>query len=226
MPDTCVIPQEIQTPGSEVAKPGADVLAGDNGDARESDGTLGHLGKEAGSVEVVAEGGHSSVAVMTPPKESSTDNVAAPSPSSAAPKEKVGGGNTTECGETVRSNVEGGSRAPDAGQLPETRPDSQSSGSSKKLASTGERASVSSGLSPGTGAPKSKPATPCAEHRSQDTKTQPVVKSSQAGKDKQDSRQTASSSTSKVSVRVNALVSIWLSWAKFPFMTMVLLCCQ
>ncbi|XP_050764641.1 E3 ubiquitin-protein ligase RNF213 [Gymnogyps californianus] len=197
LPDTCVIPQEIQTLGSEVSKPGAVVLAGDSGDARESDGTLGHLGKEAGSVEAVAEGGHSSVAVMTPAKESSTDNVAAPSPSSAAPKEKVGGGNTTECGETVRSNVEGGSRAPDAGQLPETRPDSQSSGSSKKLASTGETASISSGLSPGTGAPKSKPAAPCAEHRSQDTKTQPVVKSSQAGKDKQDTRQTASGSTSK-----------------------------
>ncbi|XP_049669068.1 E3 ubiquitin-protein ligase RNF213 isoform X5 [Accipiter gentilis] len=198
MLDTCVIPQEIQTPGSEVAQAGADVLAGDSGGARESGGVLGHLGKEAGSLEVVAEGSHSSVDVMTPPKQSSTDNVAAPPPpSSAAPKEKVRGESTTVCGETVRHNVEGGSCSPGAGQLPETRPDSQSSGSSKKLASTGERGSVSSGLSPGTGAPKSKPATPRAEDGSQGAKTPPVVKSSQAGKDKQDARQEVSCLTSK-----------------------------
>lgn len=199
--DTCVIPQEIQTLGSEVAQAGADVLAGDSGGARESDGALGHLGKEAGSLEVVAEGSHGSVDVMTPPKQSSTDNVAAPPPpSSAAPKEKVRGESTTVCGETVRRNVEGGSCSPGAGQLPETRPDSQSSGSSKKLASTGERGSVSSGLSPGTGVPKSEPATPGAEDRSQGAKTPPVVKSSQAGKDKQDARQKVSCLTSKVSV--------------------------
>uniref|UniRef100_A0A663EII0 RING-type E3 ubiquitin transferase n=1 Tax=Aquila chrysaetos chrysaetos TaxID=223781 RepID=A0A663EII0_AQUCH len=185
--DTCVIPQEIQTLGSEVAQAGADVLAGDSGGACESDGALGHLGKEAGSLEAVAEGSHSSVDVMTPPKQSSTANVAAPPPpSSAAPEEKVGGESTTVCGETVRRNVEGGSCSPGAGQLPETRPDSQSSGSSKKLASTGERVSISSGLSPGTGAPKTKPATPRAEDRSQGAKTPPVVKSSQVGKDKQD----------------------------------------
>ncbi|XP_074900257.1 E3 ubiquitin-protein ligase RNF213 isoform X2 [Buteo buteo] len=196
--DTCVIPQEIQTLGSEVAQAGADVLAGDSGGARESDGALGHLGKEAGSLEVVAEGSHGSVDVMTPPKQSSTDNVAAPPPpSSAAPKEKVRGESTTVCGETVRRNVEGGSCSPGAGQLPETRPDSQSSGSSKKLASTGERGSVSSGLSPGTGVPKSEPATPGAEDRSQGAKTPPVVKSSQAGKDKQDARQKVSCLTSK-----------------------------
>ncbi|KAM9281709.1 E3 ubiquitin-protein ligase RNF213 isoform 3-T4 [Morus bassanus] len=172
LPDMCVIPQEIQTLGSEVAKPGADVFAGDGGGTCESDRALGHLGKEAGCLEVE-------------------------SPSSAAPKEKVGGGSTTGHGETVRSNVEGSSRAPDAGQLPETRSDSQSSGSSKKLASTRERASVSSRLSPGTGAPKSKPATPRAEHQSQDTKTPPVVKSSQAGKDKEDTSQKVSRATSK-----------------------------
>ncbi|XP_009327419.1 PREDICTED: eukaryotic translation initiation factor 3 subunit B-like, partial [Pygoscelis adeliae] len=173
LPDTRAIAQETQTPGSEVAKPGAALLAGDSGGTHESDRELGHLGKEAGSLEAVAEGSHSSVGVMTPPKQSSARNVAAPPPSSAAPKKKVEGGSTTECGEAVGSNVEGGSGGPDAGQLPEARPDSQSSGSSKKLASTGERASISSELSAGTGVPKSKPATPCAEHRSQDTQTPP-----------------------------------------------------
>ncbi|XP_068269102.1 E3 ubiquitin-protein ligase RNF213 [Nyctibius grandis] len=197
LPDTCVIPQEIQTPGSEAAKASADVLAGDSGGTQESDRALGPSGKEAGSLEAVAEGGHSSVDVMAPAERSSTDNVAAPSPSSAAPKEKVGGESTTECGETVRSNVEGGSRAPDAGQLPETGPVSPSSGSRKKPASTGERASVSSEVSPGTGAPKSKPASACAERGSQDPKTPAVVKSSQAGKDKEDPRQKASCSTSR-----------------------------
>ncbi|XP_074703437.1 E3 ubiquitin-protein ligase RNF213 isoform X1 [Strix aluco] len=190
-----VSPQEIQTLGSEVAEPGADVLAGDGGGARESGGALGRLGKEAGSLE--AEGSRSSVDVMAPPKQSSTDSVAAPAPSSAAPEEKVGGRSTTECGGTGRSNVEGGSRAPDTGQLPETKPASQSSGSHKKLASTGERTSVASGLSPGMGAPKSKAGAPCAEHGSQDTKTPPVVKSSQAGRVKQDAGQQVSSSTSR-----------------------------
>ncbi|KAK4812085.1 hypothetical protein QYF61_026917 [Mycteria americana] len=218
LPDTCVIPQEIQTPGSEIAKPSADLIAGDSGGAHESNRALGLLGKEAGSLEAVAEGSHSSVDVVTPPKQSSTENVAAPSPSSAAPKEKAGGGSTTGCGATVRSNVEGGSCAPNAGQVPETRPDSQSSGRSKKLASTGERASISSGLSPGTGAPKSKPATPCAEHRSQDTKTPPVVKSSQAGKGKEDTSQKVSCSTSKVSVRVNA-VGLLSNWALSVFLS-------
>lgn len=115
MPDTSAIAQEVQTPGSEVAKPGADLLAGDSGGTRESDRALGHLGREAGSLEAVAEGSHSSVDVMTPPKQSSARNVAAPSPSSAAPKKAAEGGSTTECGEAVRSNVEGGSRGPDAG---------------------------------------------------------------------------------------------------------------
>ncbi|XP_074967750.1 E3 ubiquitin-protein ligase RNF213 [Phalacrocorax aristotelis] len=172
LPDTCVIPQKIQTPGSEVAKPGADLVTGDSRGTREGNSALGLLGKEAGSLEVE-------------------------SPSSAAPKEKVGGGSTTGHGETVMSNVEGSSCAPDAGQLPETGSDSQSSGSSKKLGSTGERASVSSGFSPGKGAPKSKPAAPCAEHRSQDTKTPPVVKSSRAGKGKEDTTQKVSHVTSK-----------------------------
>ncbi|XP_054702200.1 E3 ubiquitin-protein ligase RNF213 isoform X2 [Grus americana] len=186
--------REIQTPGSEVAKPGDGVHAGDSGGTHGSNTVLGHLGKEAGSLEVVAEGSQSSVDVMSPPKQSSMDSVAAPSPSSAAPKEKVGGGSTTKCGETVRSDVEGGSCAPDAGQLPKTRPDSQSVGSSKKSASTGKTASISSGLSPG--APKSKPAA-SAELQSQDRKTPAVAKSLQAGKDEQDTRQKASCLTSK-----------------------------
>ncbi|KAM6403699.1 uncharacterized protein O9250_010043 [Rhynochetos jubatus] len=88
LPGTCVTPREIQTPGSEVAQPGAEVLVGDSGGAHERDGALGHLGKEAGSLEAVAEGRHSSVDALTPPKQSGTDSVAAPPPNSAAPKEK------------------------------------------------------------------------------------------------------------------------------------------
>ncbi|XP_042658256.1 E3 ubiquitin-protein ligase RNF213 isoform X2 [Tyto alba] len=194
---TSVTPQDIRTPGGEVAEARADVLAGGSEGAQDSDKALGRSGKGAGSVEAAARGGGSGVDGATAPKQSSTDSVAAPAASSAAPKEKVGGGGTTECRETVRSSVEGGSRAPDAGQLPETRADSRSLGSSKKLGSAGERASVSSGLSPATGAPKSKPAAPCAEHQSRDTKTPAVVRSSQAGKDKQDPRQKASCLTSR-----------------------------
>ncbi|XP_061866845.1 E3 ubiquitin-protein ligase RNF213 isoform X2 [Colius striatus] len=193
-----VTPKEIQTSVSEGAKVGADVLAGDSGGARESDKVLSHLGKEAGSLEASAKGCHRSTDVMAPPKQSNGDNVAAPSPSSAASKEKVGGGSTTQSEGMVRSNVEGGVRAPAAGQLRGTRPDPQSSGSSKNLASTGERASVSSGMSPGKKAPTSKPATtPPAEHQSQGTKAPAVVKGSQAGKDKEDTRQKTNSSASK-----------------------------
>ncbi|KAM6377190.1 E3 ubiquitin-protein ligase RNF213 [Pluvialis apricaria] len=197
LPDTGVIPQEIQTPGNEVAKAGANVLAGESGGAHESSMALGDSGKAAGSLEAVAGGGHSSVGVMTPPRQSSTDNVAAPSPSSAAPKEKVRGGSTRECGEMVRSNVDGGSGAPDAHRLPETRPDSQSSGSSKKLTSPAGRVSLSSEPSPGPGVPKSKPAPPCAERPSQDAKAAAVVKSCQAGTEEQDTREKASCLTSK-----------------------------
>uniref|UniRef100_A0A8B9G672 RING-type E3 ubiquitin transferase n=1 Tax=Amazona collaria TaxID=241587 RepID=A0A8B9G672_9PSIT len=182
LPDTCVIPQEIQSTGSEVAKEGAAVHAGDSGGTHGSEGALCHLGKEAGSLEAVAEGSHQSVDVMIPVKQSSTDNVAAPSPGPATPEEKVEGGSTTGCGEVVRSDVGGGSRAPAAGQLPATEPDSQPSGSSKNLTSTALRASASSGPSPGMGAPKSKSATACAGHQSQDPKAPP--RSSQAGKDK------------------------------------------
>ncbi|XP_061232976.1 E3 ubiquitin-protein ligase RNF213 isoform X3 [Neopsephotus bourkii] len=189
--DTCVIPQEIQSTSSEVAKGGGAVLAGDSGGPRGSEGASSHLGREAGSVEAVAEGSHRSVDVMTPVKQSSTGNAAAPSPSPATPEEKVEGGSTTGRGEVVRGDVGGGSRAPAAGQLPATRADSQPSGSSKNLTSTGARASASSGPSPGMGAPKSKPATACAGHQSQNPKTPP--RSSQAGKDKAESGQKASS---------------------------------
>ncbi|XP_071620776.1 E3 ubiquitin-protein ligase RNF213 isoform X2 [Heliangelus exortis] len=153
------------------------------------------MGKETGPLEVVTESSQSSVGVMAPSKPSNRDVVAAPSPSSAAPQEKVGGGRTTECGETVSSNVEGGSGAPGAGQLPETRADSQSSGNSTKLASPGERESISSGLSPGMGAPKSKPATPCAENGSEDTET--PLSNPQAGKGKEDTSQKVNGSASK-----------------------------
>ncbi|XP_051491080.1 E3 ubiquitin-protein ligase RNF213 isoform X2 [Apus apus] len=177
LPDTHVVPQEMQSPGNEVAKPGADVLVGDSGGTRESNSAVCHLGREAGGLEVVAEGGPSSVDVMAPPKQSSMDGGAAPFPSSAVLKEKMGGGSTTECGD-----VEGGSHASAAGQLPGTRPDSQSSGSTKKLASTGEGVNISSGLSLATEAPTSKPAAPCAGHWSQDTETPSSCL--QAGKDK------------------------------------------
>uniref|UniRef100_A0A8C3KDY2 Uncharacterized protein n=1 Tax=Calidris pygmaea TaxID=425635 RepID=A0A8C3KDY2_9CHAR len=153
-----VTAQEIQTPGSEAAKVGAEVLAGESGGAHESKRALDDLGKEeAGSLEAVPEGSDSSVEVMTPPKQSSTGNVAAPSLSSAAPKEEVRG-------ESTRSEMEGGSCAPDAGQFPGTRMDSWSSGSSQKLPSTEQRASLSSRLSPGTGEPTSKAVIPGAGH--------------------------------------------------------------
>ncbi|XP_064532292.1 E3 ubiquitin-protein ligase RNF213 isoform X2 [Pseudopipra pipra] len=167
LPDTCVFPQEIQPPGSEAAKPGADVLAGASGGTAEGDGALAHPGKEPASLEAD---------VLTPPKQSSTASEAAPAPSSAAPRDSLGDGRTTEHGETIRANVEQGSRAP--GQLPETRAGSQSQGSSKNVASAGQGASAAPGLPPAQ-EPKRKP----------DTKSSPVAQSPQAGKNKQDPRQ-------------------------------------
>ncbi|XP_075296696.1 E3 ubiquitin-protein ligase RNF213 isoform X2 [Opisthocomus hoazin] len=195
LPDACVTAEEMQSPGGEAAKLGADVLAGSSGGAGGSGRALGHSAKEAGSLEAVAEGSPSSVDVKTPPKQRGADNVAAPSPSPAAPKQKVGGGSTTEHRETVQGSVGGGSHAPDAGQLAESRADFQSSGSGEKAASTGERASLSSGPSPGTGAPGHTPAAASAERRSQDAQTPPAVRSSQAGKDQQDTGQKVSHST-------------------------------
>ncbi|XP_064378919.1 E3 ubiquitin-protein ligase RNF213 isoform X2 [Dromaius novaehollandiae] len=190
--DTHMVPQS-----SEVAQPHADLPGGNSEGACENDSVLGHLEKEAQSLDKVAEDGHSKVDVRTPSKQSSTGNVDAPSTSSAASEEKVGGGSTAEHGETVRSNVEGDSSASDAGQPPETRPDSHSLGSRDKLASKGDRASISSGFSPDMGAPESKPATSCVAHQSQDVEAPPVVKNSQAKKGKQESSQQMSSLTSK-----------------------------
>lgn len=181
-------------PGSEAAEAGAAVLAGGSG----GDGASGRLAKEAGSAEAAAAGSHSSAGV-TPPKSSAAD-VAAPSPKSAAAKEKVEGGSAPERGERARRTVEGHSGGPGAAQLPDSRPGSQSSGSGEKLASTGGRAKASPGLSPGTGAPQSKPTAASAERPSPDAKSPPAVKSSQAGKGKDDATQTVTSSPSKVSV--------------------------
>lgn len=197
--DACLVAQKIQTPGSEVAKPGADLLAGDNRGAHENGGALGHLGKEAQSLEMVAEGSHSSVAAMTPSKESTVNNVAAPSPGSTALKE-VRGGSTTQSGEVVRSNTEESSGVSDTAQLLESGPDSQSLGSRNKLTSTGGRTNASSGFSSSSGVSESELATSCAERGSQDTKTPPLVKSLEAGKGRQDTSQEVSCLATKVSV--------------------------
>ncbi|XP_066836382.1 E3 ubiquitin-protein ligase RNF213 isoform X3 [Anser cygnoides] len=189
--DACLVAQKIQTPGSEVAKPGADLLAGDNRGAHENGGVLGHLGKEAESLEMVAEGSHSSVAAMTPSKESTVNNVAAPSPGSTALTE-VRGGSTTQSGEVVRSNTEESSGVSDTAQLLESGPDSQSLGSRNKLTSTGGRTNASSGFSSSSGVSESELATSCAERGSQDTKTPPLVKSLEAGKGRQDTSQEVS----------------------------------
>ncbi|XP_071430029.1 E3 ubiquitin-protein ligase RNF213 isoform X2 [Pithys albifrons albifrons] len=113
--DTCVFPQEIQPTGSEVAKSDA---AGASGGTPEGDRVLDHLGKEAGSLETD---------VLTPPKQSGTDNRAASAPSSAAPRDSLGDGRTTEHEATVRADVERSSRGPE--QLAEARADSQTQGS-------------------------------------------------------------------------------------------------
>uniref|UniRef100_A0A8B9Q3T4 RING-type E3 ubiquitin transferase n=1 Tax=Apteryx owenii TaxID=8824 RepID=A0A8B9Q3T4_APTOW len=175
--DTRMVPRS-----SEVAKPQADLLGGDSGGVRENDSVLGHLEKEAQSLEMIAKDGHSKVDTMTPSKRSSAGNVDAPSTSSAASEEKVRSENTAEHGETVRSNVEGDSGASDTGQLPETRLDSQSFGSRDKLASKADGTSISSGFPPDVGEPESKPATSCTAHQSQDVEAPPVVKNSQARK--------------------------------------------
>ncbi|XP_067164464.1 E3 ubiquitin-protein ligase RNF213 isoform X2 [Apteryx mantelli] len=190
--DTRMVPRS-----SEVAKPQADLLGGDSGGVRENDSVLGHLEKEAQSLEVIAKDGHSKVDTMTPSKRSSAGNVDAPSTSSAASEEKVRSENTAEHGETVRSNVEGDSGASDTGQLPETRLDSQSFGSRDKLASKADGTSISSGFPPDVGEPESKPATSCTAHQSQDVEAPPVVKNSQARKGKQESNRQMSSLTSK-----------------------------
>ncbi|XP_015735182.1 E3 ubiquitin-protein ligase RNF213 isoform X2 [Coturnix japonica] len=190
--DECIVSQEIQTSSSEEAKQSVGLIASDGGGVQEDGSAVGCLGREAEGLEVVAGGGDSSVAVMNPLKENSTDNEAAPSPSSAALKE-VGDGSTTQHGV-----MEERSAASDADQAPESGRDSQSLDGDKKPASMGERTDVSSRVSPDTEVPKSKPVTSCAEHPSQDTKTPLVAKSSKAGKGKEEgSSQKVSSLPSK-----------------------------
>ncbi|XP_072208396.1 uncharacterized protein [Excalfactoria chinensis] len=172
--------KESQTSSSEEAKQSADLIASDGGGVQESGSAGGCLGRKAEGLEVVAGGGDSSVAVMNPSEESSTDKEAAPSPNSAALKE-VGGVSTTQHGV-----MEEKSAASDAGQAAESGRDSQSLDGKKKPASMGEKTDVSSGVSPDIEVPKSKPVTSCAEHPSQDTKTPLVAKSSKAGKGKEE----------------------------------------
>ncbi|KAK2528363.1 Rnf213 [Columba guinea] len=191
LPNTCVTPQEIHTPGSEAAEAGAAVLAGGSG----GNGPLGPLAKEAGSAEAAAKGSHSSTDV-TPTKSSAADTTA-PSPESAAAKEKVGGGSAPERGERASGAGEGRGGGPGAAQLPDSAPGSQASGSSKKLASTGEREEAAPGPSPGAGAPQREPAAASAQHPRPDAEGPPAVKSSQAGKGKDSATQKVTSSPSK-----------------------------
>ncbi|XP_048179403.1 E3 ubiquitin-protein ligase RNF213 isoform X1 [Corvus hawaiiensis] len=171
LPDTCVVPREIQPTGSEGANPGADGLADASGDTPEGDRDLAQLGKEAGSLEAQR---------LSPAEQSSTASGAPPAPSAAAPGDKVGDG-STEHRETARDNVERGSHAP--GQLPEATAHSQTWGSSKELLPAGQGASPSR-LPPAKGAPQSKP----------ETKASPGAQSLQAGKEP---RQKGNSSTGK-----------------------------
>ncbi|XP_041331790.1 E3 ubiquitin-protein ligase RNF213-like, partial [Pyrgilauda ruficollis] len=133
LPDTYVVPQEIQHPGCEGANPGADGCTGASGDAPEGNRNLAHVEKEAGSPEAerlsLAE--QSSIA------------------RAAVPRNKVGDG-------TARGNVEWGSGALD--QLPAATAGSQAWGSSKELLSAGQEVS-SFGLPPAKGAPQNKPET-------------------------------------------------------------------
>ncbi|XP_062447391.1 E3 ubiquitin-protein ligase RNF213 isoform X2 [Rhea pennata] len=190
--DTHTVPQS-----NEAGKAHADLLGGDSGGTCENGSVLGHLEKEAQSLEIIAEDGHNKVDMMTASKRSTIGNVDASSTSSTASEEKVGGGSTAEHGETVRSNVEGHNDASDTGLLPETRLDSQSLDSRDKLASKGDRASISFEFCPDIGASESKSATSCSAHQSQDVETPPVVKNSQAEKSKQESSQQMSSLTFK-----------------------------
>lgn len=79
LPGTCVVPQEIQPPGTEGANPGADGLTDSSGDTPEGNKDLAHVGKEAGSPE--AEG-------LSPAEQSSTASRAGPAPGAAVPGHK------------------------------------------------------------------------------------------------------------------------------------------
>ncbi|XP_065591389.1 E3 ubiquitin-protein ligase RNF213 [Cyrtonyx montezumae] len=193
--DVHVVSQEVQTSGGEASKQSADLIASDNGGAQENGTAMGPSAREAEGQEMVAGDGCSTVAVVAPSREGSTGNGAAPTPGSAALKEKAGGGSTAHCG--VGSNVEGKSATSAAGQTLETRLDSQSLDDQKKPVSMGESTNVSSVFSPDTEVPKSKPATSHTKHQSQDTKTPSVAQSSKAGQGKHDSSQKVSSLPSK-----------------------------
>ncbi|XP_064251966.1 E3 ubiquitin-protein ligase RNF213 isoform X2 [Passer domesticus] len=181
LPDTGVTPQEIQPPGGEGARPGADGHADASGDTPGGDRDLAHLGKEAGSLQAER---------LSPAGQSSTAREAAPAPSTAAPGEKVGDGTTPEHGGAARGDVERGSGAP--GQLPAATAGSQARASSKERLSAGQGASPSAGgavpgsprLPPAKGAPQSKP----------EATTSPGTPSPQAGKEP---KQKGTSSTVK-----------------------------
>ncbi|XP_058708338.1 E3 ubiquitin-protein ligase RNF213 isoform X2 [Poecile atricapillus] len=83
LPDTSGVPQEIpreiQPPGAEGAKPGADGLPEPSADSPEGDRDLAHLGKEGGSQK--AEG-------LSPAEQSSTASGAGPGHKNANTKEK------------------------------------------------------------------------------------------------------------------------------------------
>ncbi|KAM7035519.1 E3 ubiquitin-protein ligase RNF213 [Acridotheres tristis] len=176
LPDTCVVPQEIQAPGSAGAHAGADGLTGAGGDTAEGHRDLAHLGKEAGSPEAER---------LSPAEQSSTASGAAPAASATAPGDKEGHGTPPGHGETARGSleqgaragVEQGTRAP--GQLPAATADSQARGSSKELQGASPLE-----LPPAKGAPQNKP----------ETKTSPGAQSLQAGKEP---KQKGSSSTVK-----------------------------
>ncbi|OXB81060.1 UNVERIFIED_CONTAM: hypothetical protein H355_004990 [Colinus virginianus] len=187
--------KEAQTSGGEASEQSADLIASDNGGAQENGAAMGPSVWEAEGLEMVTGGGCSTVDVVAPSREGSTGNGAAPSPGSAALKEKAGGGSTAHRG--VGSSVEGKSAVSGAGQPLETRLDSQSLDGQKKPVSMGERTDVSSASSPDTEVPKSKPATSHTAHQNRDITTPSVANSSKAGKGKHDSNQKASSLPSK-----------------------------
>lgn len=175
MTDTSVAPQEIQPPGGEGAKPGADGCSDASGDTPEGNRNLAHLGKEAGSPEAER---------LSPAEQSSTAGGAAPAPSATAPGDKVEDRTTPEHRGTARGDVEWGSGAP--GQLPAATAGSQAWDSSKELLPAGQGVSPS-GLPLAKGAPQSRP----------ETKTSPGAQGLQAGKAP---KQKGTNSTVKVSV--------------------------
>ncbi|XP_025892633.1 E3 ubiquitin-protein ligase RNF213 [Nothoprocta perdicaria] len=190
--DTCVVP-----PSNEGAKPHGDLPGGESEGACENGSVLDHVEKKAQSLEIIAEAGHCEADVKMPSKPSSTGDVPIPSTSSITSEEKVGDGSAAKHGKSARSDEEGGSAAPDAGQLPETRLDPQPLDSKDTLALKGDSVSISSGFCPERGAPETSPAPSGAAHASQGAKAPSVAKNSQARKGNQESSQQESPLTSK-----------------------------